>query len=446
MDIKENTKVAAIDCCPPMKASKNCDTIDIKYRLPFRPRVGNDTVTVEVLLHFRFERCSEGITLGDLIYSTTLFPGERVRLFTSDRHSRWSFDSETNLAYRHETTSEEAFLMAGMASSMSDLTVVESGGSVSTYSESAVSGGGGAGLDLGIFEIGGSVSASSYNAVATNAFARNFSQHAETSSRHVEAGIRAASSTSIGEVERRQHAQGESESHFESSSRRFENPNRCHALTYLFYKLVKCQTLKFDLVAIERRVVDPVAPTGAVRTPFNPGNKLTVRPQTVLANSGRRLEVERNARISANEFVQGKETVAAVATLDPRFAVRAGVRELAPPISAKVHADAIKAVDEELASQDLIDKEGGTVSKTAIARFSWSRKTTLPTAGILVKGCIDECNICEPALLKEIELDLERKKLENELLRKKTELLEKSHEYRCCPAGEAEEGGDDDDD
>ena len=152
--------------------------------------------------------------------------------------------------------------MAGMASAMSDLTIVENGRAASSYSESAVSGGGGAGIDLGIFEIGGSVSGSSFNASSTSAFARNFSQHAESSSRHVEAGIRAASSTSIGEVEQRTHAEGESESHFEASSRQFANPNRCHALTFLFYKLVKCQTLCFDLVAIERRVVDPAAPTG----------------------------------------------------------------------------------------------------------------------------------------------------------------------------------------
>ena len=96
MDIKDNTKVAEIECCPPLKACKNCDTIDIKYRLPYRPQVDNSTVPVEVLLHFRFERCSGDLGLGDLIYTTTLLPSEKVRLFTSDRHSRWSFDSETN--------------------------------------------------------------------------------------------------------------------------------------------------------------------------------------------------------------------------------------------------------------------------------------------------------------------------------------------------------------
>jgi hypothetical protein len=40
--------------------------------------------------------------------------------------------------------------------------------------------------------------------------------------------------------------------------------------------------------------------------------------------------------------------------------------------------------------------------------------------------------IREPELMKEIELNLEHKKLENELLKRQTELLEKSPEYRSA--------------
>jgi hypothetical protein len=35
-------------------------------------------------------------------------------------------------------------------------------------------------------------------------------------------------------------------------------------------------------------------------------------------------------------------------------------------------------------------------------------------------------------------LDLARKDLENQLLKKQIDLLEKSQQYRCCPAGEVE--------
>ena len=57
---------------------------------------------------------------------------------------------------------------------------------------------------------------------------------------------------------------------------------------------------------------------------------------------------------------------------------------------------------------------------------------------LCLKGCLDDCDTCEPNLDKSIELDLKRKQLENDLLKKQIELLEKSQEYRCCPADEEE--------
>ena len=52
--------------------------------------------------------------------------------------------------------------------------------------------------------------------------------------------------------------------------------------------------------------------------------------------------------------------------------------------------------------------------------------------------CLDDCDTCEPSLDTTIELELENKRLQNELLKKQIELLEKSAAYRCCPAGECE--------
>src|SRR5579864_4137694 len=104
-----STGVATLPCCPPLEACDCCDRLEFRYRLPFRPAVDavKQTVPVEVTLVFQFERCPGPMSLGDLVYSNTLLPGESVRLFTSDRHSRFYLDSESNLSYRHKTTSEE---------------------------------------------------------------------------------------------------------------------------------------------------------------------------------------------------------------------------------------------------------------------------------------------------------------------------------------------------
>ena len=68
-------------------------------------------------------------------------------------------------------------------------------------------------------------------------------------------GTRKAASASVGEVQSRAHTQTESEDQFESSSREFSNPNKCHAVTFLFYQINKTQTVTYSLEAIERRVI-----------------------------------------------------------------------------------------------------------------------------------------------------------------------------------------------
>ena len=82
-------------------------------------------------------------------------------------------------------------------------------------------------------------------------------------------------------------------------------------------------------------------------------------------------------------------------------------------------------MDEQLVAKNLIDK-AGNVTKETKQVIEFESEFSLPTPGIIVKGCLDECDVCEPHLK-------ERMQLENDLLRKQIELLEKSQEYRCCP-------------
>jgi hypothetical protein len=415
-----------------------CDVLNFPYRLPFHPLIeangGRTTIAVEVTLHFRLTRCSGPMALGDVMYTTTLLPGEEVHLASSDRHTRFSFDSETKLSYKHEATSEESFFAAGMAHGMSNLNLVDTSNASSSFHSSSVSGGGGAGIDLGIFSIGGSVSAGSYDAQSASTLARSLSQHAETTQQHMEVSTRAASSTSIGEVSTRAHQQGESQDQFESASRKFRNPNRCHAVSFYFYRINKCQTVKFELVRIERRVIDAQAPTSVTLNPPKAVTGLAVRPAAVLATATNRLEVTRRALDSA-----ALEQQADANRINPGLAART-FTSFSPssPMPVNVREAALRQVDEDLVKQGLLDAVGGDVSPAAQARFGWSREMAMPTPGVLVKGCLDECDICEPELKQEMALGLVRMDLENQLLKKQIELLEQSSEYRCCPAGEEE--------
>jgi hypothetical protein len=245
---------------------------------------------------------------------------------------------------------------------------------------------------------------------------------------------------SVGEVSSRTHTEGESSDHFESASREFSNPNKCHAVTFFFYQINKTQTVRFKVVAIQRRVIDPAADTRITNNPFVADGDVSAIPNAVLATDTNRLQVEEIGRASELARVRanaagtgaGGATGAAAGFASSRLAAA----EVAPiPAAAKVRA--LAQVDTALQKQGLIDKQGKVTDKT-VAELSFERISSLPTPGLLVKGCLDECDICEPSLDREIELDLERKALENELLKKQIELLEKSQEYRCCPADEEE--------
>lgn len=436
--ITENTGTG-IACCPPLSTDNACDVLDFHYRLNHNTSVvsGGRRVRVEVIIHARYERCPGPMALGDLVYSTTLLPGEKVRLFTADRRSRFSFDSATQVSYRNEQTSEERYYMSSMSDFMSDLTVRDSGSSDSS-SRGSTKGHASTSGAIQSFFAGASVKVSgSYEASSTSAFMRELTQHASASEHRSAMGTRAASSVSVGEVQSRTHTEGESEDHFESASRQFSNPNHCHAVTFFFYQINKTQKVRFTIESIERRVIDPAADTKVTHNPFVSNGDVDTIPNAVLATDESRLKVETLARQSVAARLQTDAELSAARTNPLLMTANVAVE----PISATLAAKALQQVDQDLIKQGLLDKRG-QISDEVRKTFSFERTTSLPTPGLMVKGCLDECNICEEGVVQSRKLDLERKQLENELLKKQIELLAQSQAYRCCPAGEKEDGDD----
>src|SRR5260370_8795744 len=103
---------------------------------------------------------------------------------------------------------------------------------------------------------------------------------------------------SVSEVSSRRHAQGESEDQYESASRTFSNHNRCHAVTYLFYRIDKCQTVTFALASIDRRVDDPASPTRVELSPPPPPRNVAVIPDATLGGHPSRLQVAHQVTLS----------------------------------------------------------------------------------------------------------------------------------------------------
>jgi hypothetical protein len=427
-----------VPCCPVLVTDQSCDTLDFHYRLkhPTTVVVGGRRVLVEVLIHARLERCSGDLALGDLVYSTTLLPGEKVRLATTDRRTRFTLDTSSNVSYRNEQTSEERFYMSSMANFMSDVTVRDSG-SASASSHSSVRGHAETSGALETLFGSPSVDVSgSHDSSSTSNFLRELHQHANSSEQRSTTATRAASSVSVGEVSTRTHAQGSTEDHFESSSRTFENRNRCHAVTYFFYQINKLQTVRFKIVAIQRRVIDPAADTRVTNNDFRSDGDMSAIPQAILATDTNRIKLEEAARVSvlarqASSAGKG-DALAGGASVNLR-----ALQQDATAIPQAAKQRALTQVDQALVKQGLLGKNG-RVTDELVTELSFERTTSLPTAGMLVKGCLDECNTCEPAFEQEIALEIEHKRLQNDLLKRQIELLDKSQEYRCCPVGESE--------
>lgn len=416
-------KFNELPCCPELDVEPCCDVIDMRRRLLFPTKVRDkreQPVAVEVIIHTRFSRCSGPLGLGDLVYTTTLLPGEKVRLATSDRRSRFSVDSESKLSYRSEQMSEEQYRMSSLRAFMADQNSKDNGSSRSTESGSWDFHGDASG-SIGFLSASADANAKgSHNAESTNDYLRQHSSHASMADRMSVEATRKAHSISIGEVSNRSHTEGESQDHAESSSRSFENKNQCHALTFLFYRINKTETITFEVVSIERRVIDDAAPTPVLANPVRPNGGLAVVTQDLAATS-KLLTVPTSRGV-------------VVLAQQPNVGVAAGI---AVPIGGALRAAALAEVDKALADQGLLD-EKGEVSPKVQERFGFERKTCIPTAGVIVKGCLDECVVCEPELHESIKLDLVRKSLENDLLKRQIELLDRAQDYRCCPAGEEE--------
>ncbi|MBS1810300.1 MAG: hypothetical protein JST84_19210 [Acidobacteria bacterium] len=438
------TPYQEIPCCPQLDTDPVCDVIDFRRRLVFPTGVrgpNEQPVRVEVILHTRFTRCSGPLALGELVYTTTLLPGEKVRLATTDRRSRFSFDSETNLSYRSEQMSEEQYRLNALRAFMSDENSVDRG-SDRASSRSSWDFHGDASGGLGFFSVSADTNArGSHNAESTRDYLREHRSHAEASDHQSVEATRKAHSMSIGQVSTRAHQEGQSEDHFEASAREFSNHNQCHAVTFLFYRINKIETIKFELVAIERRVLDPVAPTPVAANPIRTVGQIATVPQEVPATNKTRLEAETRGLQSEALYAQAKQRtsvgISGVAALSLNTAaVDLGT---STPLSKAVRDAALNDVDKQLIAQGLLDAKTKLVARAVLDEINYERRASLPTAGVIVKGCLDECDVCEPELKESIKLDLERKKLENQMLAKQIELLEKSQQYRCCPAGEEED-------
>lgn len=431
-----NAQNGSIPCCPELIKDDHCDVFRFSRVLTYPTAIlgfNRRRVNVEVILHFKLERCTLGLVLGDPAYSTTLLPGEKVRLSTTDRRSRFTYDSETKLSYRSEQISEEQYYMTAFQKYMADASASQSGHSENS-SDSHWDFHGDAKGSVNPFSLSASASTNAsgnHNSHSVADYLNQQRSHVQSSAAQAVSTTRKAHSVSIGEVSSRTHIEGESQDHFEASSREFKNPNRCHAITFMFYRLNKKQRIRFELVAIERRVLDESAPVAGIIQASAAAIPVAFVPQDLPAT----VLLKKTAAPNVAAFTSDTISFAGI-TSTPNIGRRIFVpdQNFGTPLDTETRAKALKEVDEQLVSKGLIGKDGKVAQETK-QHIEFESTFSLPTPGIIVKGCLDDCDVCEPWVK-------ERGQLENDLLRKQIELLEKSQEYRCCPPSPVIAGDD----
>ena len=200
------TKYEDIPCCPELDTNPTCDVIDFRRRLVFPTSIRTEqgqVVRVEVILQTRFSRCSGPQALGDLAYTTTLLPGEKVRLSTADRRTRFSFDSESKLSYHSEQISEEQYLMRSMRAFTSDQNVVDRGDE-SYREEGKWDFHGDASGSIGFLSASADTNArGSHSASSTRDYLHEHQAHVKMADNQSVEATRKAHSISIGEVSTR---------------------------------------------------------------------------------------------------------------------------------------------------------------------------------------------------------------------------------------------------
>lgn len=400
--------------CPPRQWEREhiCDVSILTYS--FNLRVNNQLV--ETTLRYRVERCTEDYVLSDLVHSVTLFPGEEVFLSTRSRHSVARFTEDASVSASQSSRSSDRVWMEAFKSMASNFSETDSGvshaSSHSEYSKTGVEGGGG--VNLLFFSIGGGASHASgeFDASSSASFFNQINQHLESSVHQTNQVTRDTMSVSMSQVNSHRVSTSEQHEELEVSTRRFSNENMCHTVTHYFYQIAKRQRVKITLEDRSFRVLNRFASTSVRMKPF----------QMSIAN---------NARMDFSNTAANPN--------NPNLAVAGGLRDFARQtvsLDQTVLQQGIsvpfEAFQREEKERQAALEQAERMLEGQLKEYNHESVHLIPTEALYVESELGSCMICEPTLLAKHQYELERMRLENELLEKQISLLEKHKDYRCC--------------
>lgn len=415
--------------CPPLKLKPEptCDIMRLTYRL----NVVEEKIPVEVVLHYEMERCSLDYVLGDLLYSTTLLPQERVWLSFRNRHSVSRLTDDKSFSAHTHAYNSVSLWMDTYRTLATDYD--------RTYGETAVGSSHSTGSSkdeggfsfFGLFGSADVKSTDAHDAYSVSSYANELHEHLRSTYHQTNYVSRVAESTTITEVSSHREVEQEINDEVKVGVRVFKNPNYCHTLNFLFYQIARRQKVRIELKGISYRAIIPDAETSVRMKDY----KLSLAENPEILKMDDRVKLaEKGVKFAT--FAQPSTSL--VASMPYRRISTPAVETVAYRLSDVQIYNKLK--DYKMAfpeddRKDAVENVNRKIKEMEL-EFKMESESLIPTNAVYVDSTMGSCNGCEPYVIEKQKLDLENLKLKNLMLSKQIELLEKHQDYRCCPNNE----------
>lgn len=201
---------------------------------------------IQIRITYEHRLCLLGRQQGPLLYTTTLLPGEEVKIYEFDRFRR--VKSETQRVSVHTSFRQTVSALSQSRRSSSSSAYLEALTDVRTHADASVSAGGGLAGFFGAPQVKGETGVDTQTTVASGASTRTaseqFSQLAVTASQAMEA----ERSLVVSRFEDAEHQT--------TTARALKNANRCHAVTYYVRRVNEVYEISTRVESIEWRLGD----------------------------------------------------------------------------------------------------------------------------------------------------------------------------------------------
>jgi len=249
-----------IDAAPPTLqgtiAIEQSDPIDVLPGI-LNPS-GFQKLATGALLTFSQSWFAQGLTLGQLLHSTSLAPGESTRLALVDWVRRTSASASESVSEAEQLSNSSVHSRALNEVTSATATEVQTGNSFTTSKSSTGQSGGGFGFEVGPLAFGGSSSSAKTTTEAMSAtssfgsrdLAAQFAQNINDRSQQNASSVRNRRATTVREVSQEEHET--------ISTRAIANYNHMHALSIQYYEVVQAFRVTTQLDRAERCLFVPL--------------------------------------------------------------------------------------------------------------------------------------------------------------------------------------------